>query len=401
MKDRWVLFFAYHFPPENVPSRFHKYLLRRGYRCHVLTAAGPVAAPDTEQVPDPFFRTPGSGLGWQVERAIRKLLLPGAVGTQWALHAFRSGLRFLNQHRDDEVVLFSTFPPLGTHLAAWRLALRSGRPWIADYRDPLSGNPATTRLGRHTQAAFARLDQAFVRTAAAVIANTDAAQAALKSRFPASASKIQLIWNGFDPEERLLPGPLSNDGLRVLSHLGELYEGRTVTPLLTSFKRLIDTGRMPPCSLQVQLIGPSEASCLPDPAFLTQAKQDGWLKLINEQRPKAEAQQIAKTSHGLLIVQPHSAVQVPGKLFEYVQIGRPVLAFVPRDSAIERLLTPAGVRFQCIYPDESPAVIDTKISSFLALDPAPVPASAWFEDTFNAASQTEALAELINRSLHC
>ena len=411
MSDRWVLMLAYHFPPENVvgaarPFRFYKYLGRLGYKCHVLTAADVAQMPtlSAERVTDPFIRDPfidgpANGIGWQMERSVRKFLLPGTIGTQWALHAFRAGLRFLEQHRGEQVVIFSTFPPLGTHLAAWRLSCRSGVPWIADYRDPLAGNPATARLARHTQSAYAWLDRTFVKSASTVIANTDAAQDSFKSRFPSEASKINLIWNGFDPEQRLLPGPLPAGPLRLLSHLGELYEGRTVAPLLHSIQRLIDTGRLSPLQCRVQLIGPVEASCLPDPAFTREAGNSGWLKIVPDQRPQSEAQQVARTSHTLLIVQPHSAVQVPGKLFEYIQIGRPILAYVPHNSAIERVLTPSGVVFRCIYPDDPPNLIDDKLLTFFELDPAATAPSAWFEKTFNAEAQTATLAALIEKSL--
>lgn len=406
MSDPWVLLFAYHFPPENVvgaarPFRFYKYLERLGYKCHVITAADVSKVPEfsAERVIDPFIELPGSGFGWHVERSVRKLLLPGSIGTQWALHALRAGQRFLANQRRQRGAIFSTFPPLGTHLAAWRLSRASSVPWIADYRDPLAGNPATARLGKHTQSAFVWLDRRFVNSAAAVIANTDAAQGALQTRFPKEAAKIHLIWNGFDPEQRLLPKALPPGPIQLLSHLGELYEGRTVVPVLQSIKRLIGACRLSPDNFRVQLIGPAEASCLPDAAFTREAESSGWLKIVPDQRPKSEAQHIAQTSHGLLIVQPHSAVQVPGKLFEYLQIGRPILAYVPRSSAIERVLAPSGIPFRCIYPNDTPDVLDEKVSEFLQLDPTPTPASPWFENMFNAESQTATLARIIENSL--
>src|SRR5947209_709957 len=114
MSDRWILLFAYHFPPENVigaarPYRFYKYLQRQGYKCHVITAAKVSQMPElsAEHVPDPFLESPGAGLGWHVERVVRKLLLPGTLGTQWALHACRAGKRFLRQHPGDRVVILS------------------------------------------------------------------------------------------------------------------------------------------------------------------------------------------------------------------------------------------------------------------------------------------------------
>ena len=406
MSDRWVLMFAYHFPPENVvgaarPFRFYKYLPRNGFKCHVITPADMSKLPEisAEQVPDPSRESPGEGLGWHVERLVRKALLPGAIGIQWSLDAYRAGKRFMERHRGEKTALFSTFPPLGAHLPAWRLSKDTGAPWIADYRDPLAGNPSTARLGRHTQAAYAWLDRTFVNTASAVIANTDGAQAALKSRFPDQASKVHLIWNGFDPEQRVSPGALQANHVRLLSHLGELYEGRTVVPLLESVKRLIDSGHLSAERFRVQLIGPVEASCLPTPEFTRAAESGGWLKIVPDQRPKAEAQEIARNSDTLLIVQPHSAVQVPGKLFEYLQIGRPILAYVPRNSSIERVLQPSGIPYRCVYPDDSPATLDGKIAEFFDIQVDSANPSAWFENTFNAEAQTKALAELIDRAL--
>jgi Glycosyltransferase Family 4 len=406
MSDRWILLFAYHFPPENVigaarPYRFHKYLQRQGYKCHVITAAKVSEMPElsAERVPDPFLESPRAGVGWHAERAVRKLLLPGTLGTQWALHAYRAGKRFLREHSGDRVVILSTFPPLATHLAAWQLSRRTGVPWIADYRDPLTGLPAAARLGKHTQATYRLLDRIFVRSASEVIANTDAAQHALRVRFPGEASKINLIWNGFDPEERLSPGALPSVPIRLLSHVGELYEGRNIAPLLESMARLIGQGRLFPGQFRVRLIGPAEPECLPTPEFTQAAQSRGWLEIVSDQRPKSEALQIARSSHTLLIVQPQSAIQVPGKVFEYLQIGRPILAYVPRESSVERLLGPAGIPFRCIYPDDPPTLVDDKIASFFELDPTPVKPSAWFEETFNAEAQTAALAQLVERFL--
>ena len=337
MRDRWVLMFAYHFPPENVvgaarPFRFYKYLPAHGYKCHVITAADVAQRPElsAERVPDPFFESPGRGLGWQLERGIRKLLLPGAVGSQWSRDAYLTGKRFVREHQGDQIALFSTFPPVGPHFAAWQLSRNAGLPWIADFRDPLAGNPANLRLGRHTHAAYRRLERSFLHSASHVIANTDEAETVLKAKYPGKASRIHLIWNGFDPEARINPLPAPDGSIRLLSHIGELYEGRTVAPLLESVKRLIEAGRLLGKSMQVQLVGPVEPSCLPERAFVQAAEGEGWLKIVPQQIPKAEAQHLAQTSHSLLIVQPHSAIQVPGKLFEYLQIGRPILAFVPR-----------------------------------------------------------------------
>jgi hypothetical protein len=56
----------------------------------------------------------------------------------------------------------------------------------------------------------------------------------------------------------------------------------------------------------------------------------------------------------LLLVQPHTGVQVPGKLFEYVRMGRSILAFLVKGSPVERILERSGTAYTCIYPEQTP-----------------------------------------------
>ena len=111
---------------------------------------------------------------------------------------------------------------------------------------------------------------------------------------------------------------------------------------------------------------------------------------------KSEAEQITRSSDGLLIIQPHSAVQVPAKLFEYVQIGRPILAFVPRQSSIEGVLRRSGVPFRTVYADAPPEEFDEAMLEYLSIQSEAVTPSTWFEETFNAERQTAMLAAWIN-----
>jgi hypothetical protein len=112
--------------------------------------------------------------------------------------------------------------------------------------------------------------------------------------------------------------------------------------------------------------------------------------------PKSEADQITRSSDGLLIIQPQSAIQVPAKLFDYLQIGRPILAFVPRKSAIESVLSKSGVPFRTLYSDSTPEQFDATLLDYLNLPGSAIAPSAWFEETFNAQRETALLAQWID-----
>ena len=406
MSQEVLVLFAYHFPPENAiggvrPARFQKYLQRRGVRCHVITAADVSSRPDldAEYVPDPFESTPREGLGWQVERGLRKFILPGVTGTQWAFAAYKKAKQFIDSQANAQVTILSTYPPLGPHLAGYWLARKTRLPWIADFRDPLANAPGIDDFSRFHHAAHAKLERALIRKADCVIANTDTAQDQLKLAYPGRANRIQLLWNGFDPEQRLAALPVADPTKMVISHVGELYAGRNVTPLLTSLARLIAANRLCPHAFQILLVGPAKRSTLPDDASVSRATEEGWLKLAPEQIAQDEALQITRSSGGLLLVQPQSNVQVPGKLYDYIQIGRPILAFILPDSPIERILERSRIAYQCVYPSDSPAKFDESVLRFFQLDTTPKQPSAWFEDTFNTQKHAERLHELM-RELH-
>jgi len=149
----------------------------------------------------------------------------------------------------------------------------------------------------------------------------------------------------------------------------------------------------------VLLIGPAHSDCIPDPEFIRRARTEGWLDLIDDVVPRNEARKLARTSDGLLLLQPQSATQVPGKLFEYLQIGRPILAFIQPDSPSERLLAQSGVPYRCVYPDSAPEAVDDVVAEFFGISSNPVAACPWFEEHFSADKQACQLDTLIS-SLH-
>ena len=354
---------------------------------------------DFEYVPDPLTMQPRHGFGWQVERAVRRFLLPGVIGIRWSRLASQAAQSFLRLHPNAEITILSTYPPLGAHLAAFHLMQTSKLKWIADFRDPLGDNPSHSFLKGYQRKLYRWLERVIVRAADIVIVNTDAVAEKWNVAYPNRRGHVHLIWNGFDPEDRIQPLPLPQRNYRLLSHVGELYQGRNVTSLLKSIARLIGAGRLSVSRIRIRLVGSVRSDCLPEPEFLRLAKTAGWLEIIADRIPHRDALIMAQNSDGLLLVQPHSSVQVPGKLFDYLQIGRPVLAFVLRDTPTERILKQSGVPYRCVYADGSSQEIDDAVEEFFSLKSDPVVASKWFEQTFNAKQQTQMLETLI-RSLH-
>src|SRR5262249_38340104 len=54
---------------------------------------------------------------------------------------------------------------------------------------------------------------------------------------------------------------------------------------------------------------------------------------------------------------PGAEFQVPGKLFEYLGVGRAVLALAPRDSAIADIMARSGARGEVCDPDNPEQIL--------------------------------------------
>jgi hypothetical protein len=89
------------------------------------------------------------------------------------------------------------------------------------------------------------------------------------------------------------------------------------------------------------------------------------------------------------------SVYVPAKVYEYVQVGRPILLCTTRHSPSERVLSLSGVPYRCVFTDDSAAETDRKVLEFLSLASDPAELRAEFAATFAAMPQAIELSGLI------
>jgi glycosyltransferase involved in cell wall biosynthesis len=401
-----IILIAYYFPPAQEiggfrPFRFYKYLKRMGYVCHVITAT----QPEDERPSDVVYVPDNLRLVWEgrtkqrlsfkawIELLIRKLMFPGHIGFMWSIDVAARCREILHDHPQHRFVVFSTYPPLGVLLAGCIVHLRERIPWIADFRDPISGLGVGI-LPRYALFWNHRLEAFVFRTANAVVANVEGAATVWRNRYPWAQQKLHVICNGFDPDDEPAARELPPRNQKVILHAGALYHGRNPNLLIESLSRLREQGMPEARSVSVLLVGAGDAKAGLDPALYDEAERDGWLGL-RPAVPRRESQRMMEEADGLLLVQPQSNVQVPGKLFEYICIGRPILALVPQRSAVEQILERVGVSYVCVYADDETGVVDRKILAFLRLPSVPTPYNAWFRNNFNAEYQAEQLAAII------
>jgi len=385
--------------------RFAKYLREAGH-CVQVIADG--EAPE----PEPFVaRVPAQARSRRGMKALARLadwtqslLLPYNERLYWVPHAAAKAEEFAATGKVAAVV--STSPPLGSHFAALWIKKRHGVPWIADFRDPLSDNPfhegAVLGSRRLAHAGERLMERWLFSSADWIIANTDTVLERWRRRYPQWSKKFVVIWNGFDPDESAPPArEQPSRPYRVLAHVGVLYGARHPAILLGSLARLIQHGRLKTGDVHVRLVGAIEQSCIlaSEPAF-SFLKARGCLSYTGASVPRQEAlREIYSADYLLLLdLNPHHAdLQVPAKLFDYATAGKPILAFTPRHSPVERILGRSGLAHVSIPPDLPEPEVDELVLRFLELPPRSLVPNQWFLDQFDMRRQVRMLADLIQR----
>ncbi len=408
-----LLLVAYYYPPQNEigaarPHRFARWLRRAGVEVTVVTSASPTDAAAADDV-EVLHASTCLGLAGTAGRAmaiprrvqiraaalghLERLLMPYDDRLVWLPHAIHVACSELRPG----TVLVSSHPPTVTHLVALALKQRCGLPWVADFRDPLFGNPY--RTSQRAAWLDPLVERFTVEQADAVIANTEASAEVLRQRYPAVREKFHVIWNGYDPDDVIAPVAVAPRKRRVLAHIGTLYGDRTLLPVLLSMERLFKRGTLDPEQLQVRQVGRADPACLdlnePSAAALTARN---CLVSLDRNLPRAEAVNEMVNADWLLLLDMNArnpGLQVPAKLYEYVRAGRPILAITVPGSSTESVLSLAGVPHACLDLHAPPDMFDAGLLAFLQspiLSRAP---TAAFSAAFSAPNQARQLSEII------
>lgn len=401
---RPVVIIAKAFPPSTAtgaarPYRFFKYLPRYDYAPVVVSEGyGQDARRQMYPAPGPAPRTAATVISRIAERA-QRWFLPYDDSYPWLPFAIAEASRAIRETGAE--VVCSTSPTIANHLAALAVKGRFGVRWVADFRDPLLGNPfRTSRRARCLDTAVERL---IFRSADALIANTDCLANMWRRRHPRWADKITVLWNGYDPEDVTHARPIASNRRRVLAHIGNIYHERTPDLLLASLDRLISHGALSPDDIIIDLVGLLEerSVAVDRPPFKTLVER-GCLAYTGHSIPRPDARRRMAEADYLLLLDVNGAgasLQVPAKLFEYVWVGRPILAVTTAGSPVERILAECGIPHSCIYSSMAADEMDRRVLAFLRQAPSTTPPSRRFIESFDGAAQTAALAGRFNEAL--
>ncbi|HEX8385031.1 MAG TPA: glycosyltransferase, partial [Rubricoccaceae bacterium] len=271
------------------------------------------------------------------------LFVPDArVG--WVPFAVRAARR-LHRERPFDAVL-TTGPPHSAHLVGRALRRQLGTPWTADLRDPWTDIHYADALGRSDTARRldARLEASVLREADALVTVT----APLRDAFASRAGRpVALVRNGFDPAD--FAGPAPPLGPFEVVYTGTLYD--VPTTLLDAMQRLRAEG----VDVPLRVVGPAPE------ALRVEAERRAVGDLVGVEPPVPHDRAVALMRSAavlLLTVEAwsYAAGVVPGKTYEYLASGRPVLGLGPPDGDAASVLREADGG-SMVAPGDVPRVV--------------------------------------------
>lgn len=288
----------------------------------------------SERVQTAFLSEKRAG-GWKEDLALwvrSNFFIPDAR-VWWVKPSIRFLKDYVKEHQVDAII--STGPPHSMHLIAQGLKRATGLPWIADFRDPWTGIDFYGQLSLTNWAdrKHHRLEREVLTTADRVVTVSWSWANDLEAL---GAKTVAVITNGFDradvPEENI-----AVDDRFSLVHIGSMSATRDLPGLWKALAAIGEKDLTFRERFVLRFVGPVDHSVVES---ATAAGLGGHIERMGRVSHAVAMQEMQRARVLLLPINdtPNSAGILPGKLYEYMSVGRPILAVGPATGDVARVL---------------------------------------------------------------
>lgn len=379
MASRRILIITYYWPPSGGSGvqrwlKFAKYLVRKEWEPFVFTPENPSFtikdASLLKDVPDSvevirfpiwepyqiffklsslfgkkniqqtdFVSTGKKSFLQSVSGWIRGNLFIPDARVFWVKPSVEYLLDFIARNNIDKII--TTGPPHSVHLIGLRLKKKNpALTWLADFRDPWSEWDLLDTL---SLSSFARKRHTALEREVLTLADKVITIAPYHvKRFEAlGGRKVELITNGFDEEDFQQIQKVRTSKFTI-RHTGVVDELRDPRPIMEAIKAVCSTNTEFAGSVEVEFIGKVNA------AFKSYVAGDAQLNKITrftDHLPHSELLKLYGSTDVQMLVLAHTSIapgNLPGKFFEYLASGQPILGTGPADGDAAQILKETG-----------------------------------------------------------
>ncbi|MDY0319963.1 MAG: glycosyltransferase [Candidatus Cloacimonadaceae bacterium] len=385
-RDNRILMIVNEFPPTGEsgvqrPLKFLKYLDRAGWECWIVTPRKPtknvldqslcedippnahiirthnwgLTASATDLVADIRAKTatkksPAKRLMWKAIKLVNDILFPVDKQIGWTPFALLASIRVIRKQKIRNVYI--TGFPFSALLMGIPLKRIFGNRifWVADYRDAWQFEPLfESNVLPFRSHIIRKCDDLVLRTCDRILFVTEYTKARYQKHFAWIKEKAEVITNGFDDDDFAQVQPHKFDKFTFV-YMGKIYghKGNPI-PLLRAIANanIMDFQYIHIGTIATEVLQEIESMKLPFFHF--------W-----GYKSHTEAINISAGADINVIVNNNDAESTrvfPGKIFELIKIGKPILAVGPPHGIVKDLMeqTQSGA-YACI--DDETAILD-------------------------------------------
>jgi len=238
---------------------------------------------------------------------------------------------YLNNNKVD--VIITTGPPHSLHLIGMELKRRFPIKWISDFRDPWTDIDYFHQLplSKKSKQKHKELEEKVLQQSDAILV----VGKTMKTKFEQFNKNIHVISNGYDGD--LMRDKLELDKKFSITHIGLMNADRNPKNLWEVLSELIDENTDFTEDLEIKLVGKVAEEVKQN---ILARKLEGMTCYI-DYVSHDDVMKYQKSTQVLLLAVnnvPSSKGIVTGKIFEYLQANRPVLAIAPKDGDLAEII---------------------------------------------------------------
>ena len=299
----------------------------------------------------------------------------------WYFPAVKAGLNFIKKEKVNVIV--SIGPPHTTHLIGKKISSKLSLPHIPVFIDPWVDISYYRNFKRNsiTLSIDNRLEKSVLQNAASIVFVTDTMKMDYEKKYPFIKEKSNVLYWGYSEEDfhQISDSPTKRiSDEEIILHAGNIFDYQNPEKFWKTIKLEIDKGR----KLKVKFIG----TVAPEiKQSITNSGLDSFIEYKGFLPYNEVIREMMNASY--LLVCATEPRHVPGKLFEYLRAGKPIIAFGDGNDEVKRILNDADAGMMFGY-NESGEEFFRKLSTFKT--------DFNFIKKFERKSITENFAELIN-----
>lgn len=262
----------------------------------------------------------------------------------WYSQAVARGKEYLKKNKINAIV--SVGPPHSTHLIGRRLSKLFSIPHVPVLIDPWIDIVYYRGFKRNaiTLAMDNYFEKSVMKEASEVVFVTKNTKEDFVRKYPFLKEKSHVLYWGYNEDsfEGLEVKPSGDE--KIILHAGNIFDYQNQVPFWRTVKHQIEKGSNIKLKF-IGTVGPHIKKSLEELGLQDRVEYSGFL-------PYSEVvQEMLKASY--LLVCATEPRHLPGKLFEYLRTGKPIIAFGDDNDEVEEILreTNAGM----LFPYNSPA----------------------------------------------